>query len=150
MKVRARDCFLAAFFLLAFVGIATAFGLLPFGEGESPLTSLRRLGNVIVAHDQPSSGEIVIAYVALAEPSFIVLTEEKTGATLAVSRLLPEGEARAVGIVVDGGVRAGFVYAAVRRDDGDGLFDATKDAPARDARGAAAITRILVTDAVSR
>ena len=150
MKVRARDYLLAAFFFLVFVGIATAFGLLPFGEGESPLTSLRRLGNVIVAHDQPPSGEVVVAYVALAEPSFIVVTDEASGVTLAVSRLLPEGEARGVSVAVAGGVHGGFIYAAVRRDDGDGLFDATKDAPARDAHGAAAITRILVTDGASR
>lgn len=150
MKVRASDYLLAALFFLAFAGAVTAFGLLPFGEGESPLTSLRRLGNVIVAHDQPPSGELVVAYVALAEPSFIVLTDEASGAILAVSRLLPEGEARGVAVAVPGGVRGGFIYAAVRRDDGDGQFEETKDAPARDAHGAAAITRILVTDGASR
>lgn len=119
---------------------------------ESPLSSLKRLRNVIVVQDQAVGSSVVVSYAALSQPSFVVLQQEGPGQPriLAVSRLLPEGEAHNFRVAVEGGLPGGFYYAALRRDDGDGAFDAARDYAVRDARGAAAITRFLVSDSPSR
>ncbi len=118
---------------------------------ESPLSSLRRLRNVIVVQDQAVGANVVISYAATSQPSFVVIQQEGRGAgrVLAVSRLLPEGEAHNFRVAVEGGLPAGFYFAVLRRDDGDGSFEPDRDPAVRDARGAAAITRFLVTDAPS-
>ncbi len=119
---------------------------------ESPLSSLRRLRNAVVVQDQAAGAHVVVAYAATSQPAFIAILPEGAGTrrVLGASRLLPEGEAHTFRVPIEGGLVPGFYYAILHRDDGDGLFDPAKDLPARDARGAAAITRFLVTDAVSR
>ncbi|HTK59588.1 MAG TPA: hypothetical protein VL283_00110 [Candidatus Baltobacteraceae bacterium] len=118
---------------------------------ESPLSSLRRLRNVVVVQDQAVGSNVVISYAAVSQPSYVVIQAEGPGGDriLAVSRLLPEGEAHNFRVAIEGGLPDGFYYAVLRRDDGDGAFDPAKDGVARDAHGAAAITRFLVSGAPS-
>jgi hypothetical protein len=121
-------------------------------EGESPLSSLRRLRNVIIVQDQAVGANVVVSYAATSVPSFVAIQQELEGPPriLAVSQLLPEGEAHNFRVPIEGGLPGGFYYAMLRKDDGDGRFDAARDGIVRDARGAAAITRFLVSDAPAR
>ncbi|HJV32454.1 MAG TPA: hypothetical protein VJ694_00335 [Patescibacteria group bacterium] len=144
-----------AFLGALFCGLAAVLWLFSreFEPGaESPLSSIRRLRNVVIVQDQAAASGVVITYAALSSPSFIAVQPEgpERGRVLAVSRLLPEGEARNFRVPVEGGLPAGFYYAVLMRDDGDASFDPKRDVTVRDARGAAVITRFLVTDAPSR
>ena len=143
------------FLAVLFTGLAAVLWLFAqayFPGMESPLSSLKRLRNVVVVQDQAVGSNVVVSYAALSAPSFIVVRAEgsEPGRVLAVSRLLPEGEAHNFRVPVEGGLPTGFYYAILRRDDGDGTFDPVRDGLVRDARGAVAITRFLVSDAPSR
>jgi hypothetical protein len=117
-------------------------------ELESPLTSLRKLRNAIVVQDQVAGTRVVVSYAALSTPSYVIVLTEAPGPdrVVAVSRLLPEGEFHTFRVPAERALAPGFYYAVLRADDGDGLFDATKDGLVRDARGAASLTRFLLTD----
>ena len=116
---------------------------------QSPMTSLRRLRNVIVVQDQTVGSNVIVSYAALSEPGYVTLKAEAaaSGSVLAVSRFLPEGELHNFRIPVEGGLPNGFYYAILRRDDGDERFEPDEDGLVRDSRGAVAITRFLVSDA---
>ena len=138
------------FLALLFFGLAAVLWLFArevVPGAESPLSSIRRLRNVLIVQDQAVGSNVVVSYAALSAPSFIALQAETAGPgrVLAVSRLLPEGEAHNFRVAVEGGLPDGFYYAVLRRDDGDATFDPARDAIVRDERGAAVITRFLVT-----
>ena len=149
MKEKVQEYGIAAAVFLAFVAVLWAFAQTYYPGIQSPLTSLRRLRNVVVVHDQAVGSNVIVSSAALSEPSFIALRAEGAPAEafLAVSRLLPEGELRNFRVGVESGLPDGFYYAILRRDDGDGRFDSARDGAVRDARGAAAITRFLVSEA---
>ena len=151
-KLKTRDIVLLVTIFGVLAAVMWLFAGTYYPDMESPLSSLRRLRNVIVVQDQAVGSNVVISYAANAQPSIIVIQPEGPGAgrILAVSRLLPEGEAHNFRVAVEGGLTGGFYYAILRRDDGDGAFDPAKDRTVRDARGAAALTRFLVSDAPSR
>lgn len=137
---------------LTFAALLWLFAQKYYPGIQSPLTSLKRLRNVIVVQDQMVGSNVVVSYAALSEPSYIVLRAEGDAPDriLAVSRLLPEGEFHNFRVAVDSGLPDGFYYGILRRDDGDGRFDSERDGLVRDARGAAALTRFLVSAAPSR
>jgi len=151
-KLNPRDILMLATVFCALAAVMWLFASSYDPGAESPLSSLRRLRNVIIVQDQVVGSGVVVSYVANSQPSFVVIKPEGAGAgkALAFSRLLPEGEAHDFSVPVEGGLPAGFYFAALMRDDGNGAFDPARDLPARDARGAAAITRFLVTAAPSR
>lgn len=151
-KLKKRDIVLLTTIFFGLAAMMWLFARTYETGMESPLSSLRRLRNVVVVQDQAVGANVVITYAANSQPSFIVIQPEGTGKgrILAVSRLLPEGEAHNFRVAVEGGLPNGFYFAVMRRDDGDGSFDPERDLAVRDARGAAAITRFLVTDAPSR
>lgn len=152
MRQKIQDYSVGAIVFVGFAALLWLFAELYYPGIQSPLTSLRRLRNVIVVQDQAVGSNVVVSYAALSEPSFIVLRAEGSAPDriLAVSRLLPEGEAHNFRVAVEGGLSNGFYYGILRHDDGDGRFDPARDGMVRDARGAAAITRFLVFDAPSR
>ena len=151
-KLKTRDIVLLVGIFGVLAALMWLFAGTYYAGMESPLSSLRRLRNVIVVQDQAVGSNVVISYVANSQPAFVVIQPEGPGADriLAVSRLLPEGEAHNFRVAVEGGLTQGFYYAILRRDDGDGVFDPAEDRAVRDARGAAALTRFLVSDAPSR
>lgn len=152
LKVRNSEYALAAAIFAGFAAVVWLFARTYEPGMESPLSSIRRLRNVIVANDQAPGSGALISFAANSQPSFIVIEKEGPGddRIVAVSRLLPEGEAHNFRVPVEGGLMEGFHYAVLRRDDGDGAFEPESDSVVRDARGAAAITRFLVTSGASR
>lgn len=152
MKPKIREYAAAAAVFAAGAAVLWFFAETYYPGIESPLSSIRRLRNVVIVQDQAVGSNVVVSYAATSVPSFVAIFPEGPDprSALGVSRLLPEGEAHNFRVPVEGGLPPGFYYAVLRADDGDGLFDASKDAAARDTRGAAAITRFLVTDAPSR
>jgi len=151
-KLKKRDVVMLAALFCGLAALMWLFARTSYRGMESPLSSIRRLRNVIVVQDQAVGANVVISYVANSYPSFVVIQPEGPGKerVLAVSRLLPEGEAHNFRVPVEGGLPPGFYFAILRRDDGNGAFDPERDLAVRDARGAAAITRFLVSDAPSR
>ncbi len=106
----------------------------------SPAQGLRVGRNAIYIPEQLPTTEITVGFVALARPGFIVIHEgvdEGAGMIVGASFLLPAGEiASGARIILSRTTRDGEEFTAkIHTDDGDGIFDASKDQPVRDEQG---------------
>ena len=152
LKRKIHDYAIAAMVVAGFASLIWLFATARDPALESPLTSLKDLRNVIVVQDQAVGSNVVISYAALSDPSYVVISQALPGEEriLAVSRLLPEGEAHTFRVPVEGGLPAGRYLASLRRDDGNGRFEPERDTTASGQDGARAVTSFVVSDAPPR
>jgi hypothetical protein len=97
--------------------------------------------------DQDQSELIHIGKTALTMPGFVVIydDEEGPGKILGVSGPLPKGVTRELTVPLQQPPAAGYYYAMIHRDDGDGTFSPEEDEPVRDSHGAIVMTRFLAS-----
>lgn len=104
--------------------------------------------NAIYAPDQASKERVKVGLVYLERPGFVVVHEDKSerpGAILGESPLLPRGETKNIFIaLLRPAAENETLHAMLHIDDGDGLFDPLKDAPAIDEVSGKAVTTIFV------
>lgn len=135
--------------LLSIAAFFVADRLVSDGSGayDRAAMFLRLKRDAVSVADQGVSDEIRVKMAALKSPGFVAIfdDEEGPGKFLGVSRLLPKGDSRDVAVPIGQAPVAGYYYAMLRHDDGDGRFDPEKDAPVRDARGVSVMTRFLVS-----
>jgi hypothetical protein len=135
--------------MLAIAGFFTLYGLVSTGAASTGRVAalLHRQREAISVPDQAQADRIKVGLTALSEPGYVVIydDEEGPGKILGVSRRLPKGVTRDLEVPLQQPPAAGWYYAMIRRDDGDGNFDPDKDAPVRDARGAIVMTRFLAS-----
>jgi len=97
-------------------------------------------GNAIYVAEQNVDKKVLVSLVRLKRNGFVVIREDAgkaPGAVLGTSDLLPAGETRDLPPIVLSRVmiEGETLYAALYFDDGDGVFELSKDAPALDAAG---------------
>lgn len=140
---------LSAVVLLATAGFFTLDRLLAQGHATSGrVASFLHLDrDAISVSDQAPSEQIRIEAAALKAPGFVVVydDEEGPGKAMGVSRRLSRGVTRGLEVALPQPPIAGYYYAMLRRDDGDGKFDPDKDPPERDASGAIVMARFLAS-----
>jgi len=140
---------LAAAALLAVAGFFTLNGLLASDSAVSgrvaSLLHLKR--EALSVPDQGQTDAIRVEMAAQVTSGFVVIydDEEGPGKIMGVSRRLPKGVTRDAVVPLQQPLAAGYYYAMIRRDDGDGTFDPDKDPPARDGRGVIVMTRFLAS-----
>ncbi len=96
--------------------------------------------NAIYVSDQPPSDKIEIGFVVLEKSGFIAIHAGENGnpaGILGVSNLIPAGETSSLQpIPLSGATQDGeTLFAMLHFDDGDGVFDPSKDTPVRDVLG---------------
>ncbi|MEK7281070.1 MAG: hypothetical protein AAB037_01800, partial [Chloroflexota bacterium] len=105
--------------------------------------------NAIYVAEQAPSPTLAVVVVRLEKPGFVVVHEDAAGAPGAIlgrSAVLPAGETNnPASIPLSRPTRDGeTLYAMLYLDDGDGIFDATKDKPALDPVGALPVMMIVI------
>lgn len=106
-------------------------------ENEGATNGFRLGANAIYVSDQIPGREVLVGFAALGEPGFVVIREVDDGTSrgiVGVSGLVPAGESGNVPpIVLSREARHGETLVAVLyRDDGDGVFNPSKDLPTTD------------------
>ncbi len=115
----------------------------------SPETSGLVIGkNAIYVAEQKPSKTVTVAAVRLNQPGFVVIHEDAAGvpgAVLGASVLLPVGDVKNIPpLPLSRETKDGdMIYAMLHIDDGDGIFDLIRDAPARDPIGESPVTMII-------
>lgn len=109
-------------------------------EGGGVTTGSMRVGkNALYVSDQMPGNMVVVEFVNFAENGFVVVHESKVGkpgVILGKSALVPAGGDQKITISLSRVSRDGEeLVAMLHRDDGDGVFDAAKDAPVKDDTG---------------
>lgn len=135
--------------LLAIAGFFTLNWFLAAGTDTSGRVAslLHTKHDEITVADQGQSGQIRVDMTALKTPGFVVIydDEEGPGKILGVSRPLPVGVTRGLTVTLQQPPAAGYYYAMIRRDDGDGTFSPEEDEPVLDSNGAIVMTRFLAS-----
>jgi len=122
-------------------------GIMVFGNKSSttpttdqtPTTTTDQTGaiNRIVMSDQYPGNVVYLSSVQLAAPGYVAIHKDNNGqpgAIIGYTRFdagINTGKVTLTQPTVEGGT----YYAMLHNDDGDGVFDATKDAPLKDSRG---------------
>ena len=106
------------------------------GSAEDPAGLIVRENALYVA-EQPPSNTVSVAIVRLEKPGFAVVHEdvnEAPGGILGVSNLITSGETKdSLPITLSRSTLDGeTIYVMLHFDNGDGVFDATKDKPVVD------------------
>jgi hypothetical protein len=100
-------------------------------------------GNGVQVKTQIAGNAVVIDTVLLDAPGYVVIhkkTGSKPGAILATSQLLSTGAYQIVSIAMPEALKTWETYVAMlHKDNGDGNFNATDDAPIMDEKGDSAI-----------
>lgn len=96
--------------------------------------------NAIYVAEQVPSKTVSVAVVHLEAPGFVVIHEDTAGvpgAILGISVLLPAGETKGPVLISLSRMTKDdeTIYAMLHLDDGDGVFDAGGDKPAKDLMG---------------
>ncbi|TSC77063.1 MAG: Uncharacterized protein G01um101431_246 [Parcubacteria group bacterium Gr01-1014_31] len=95
--------------------------------------------NAIYAADQKPGTQLTVGMVSLEAAGYVVIhadNEGKPGPILGQSALLSSGVSNNVTVTLPQTVANGVqLHAMPHRDDGDGIFDAAKDAPIKDTLG---------------
>ncbi|TSD07402.1 MAG: hypothetical protein Greene07144_920 [Parcubacteria group bacterium Greene0714_4] len=104
--------------------------------------------NAIYVEDQAPSKTILVATVRLEKPGFVIVFDDANGVPgkiLGRSDFLPAGEMEnLLPIQLSRKTQDGeILYIALHFDDGDGMFDVTKDQPALDSTSALPVMTII-------
>ena len=109
--------------------------------------------NAIYVAEQVPSRNVLVAVVHLEDLGFVVIHEDASGVPgtiLGTSGLLAAGETKspAAMILLSRVTKDGeTIYAMLHLDDGDGVFDAEKDKPAKDSMGGEPVMMIVMVSA---
>ncbi|MDO8574270.1 MAG: hypothetical protein Q7R86_01445 [bacterium] len=104
--------------------------------------------NAIYAAEQAPGENITVSVVHFETPGFVVIHEDTSGVpggVLGASGLLPSGETKNTPPIALSRTTkdSETLYAMLHLDDGDGVFDAAKDNPARDSVSAEPVMMII-------
>lgn len=109
-------------------------------SASAPSQGLRIGSNALYVPEQLPGTTISVGFAALAVPGFVVIHEgadERVGAIVGASSFLPADETQSgVSITLSRPIReAEEFFAMLHQDDGDGVFDASRDVPVKDEQG---------------
>ena len=108
--------------------------------------------NAIYVAGEPPSKTVSVTVVRFEKPGFVVIHEDAAGGPggiLGASRMLPVGETKNLApIALSRATKNGeTIYAMLHIDDGDSVFDAVDDKPARDPVGGEPVVMIFTVSA---
>lgn len=118
---------------------------------EQPAAKAPEAINAIAASDQVAASTTQITSVSLVAPGYVAIHSDVNGVLgpiVTQSALLQAGTTANV-IVPNPVVAETYYWAMLHTDDGDGVFDATKDVPTKDASGTVVMQRFEGTSATS-
>lgn len=109
--------------------------------------------NAIYVGEQLPSKNITVSLASLEKPGFVVIHESKNGkpgGIIGKSNLLSAGENKNILVDLSRVSRDGEVlFAMIHLDDGDGVFEASKDIPAAGTQGSSIMMEFMIKNDAS-